>query len=158
MYSRPVCVLFALPALALSAAADAAVHRVFPGESIQAAVDVAAPGDTVLVEPGIYQESGNGRYGLRITTDNLRLIGKVKKGLGEAGKVRLIQNEAQETGVYAGPAHGCVEQQVGDGELAGGCPLSQTCILQDGEEKPAETGPRDFGTVEAVCQIADGGS
>ena len=106
MYSRPVCVLFALPALALSAAADAAVHRVFPGESIQAAIDVAAPGDTVLVEPGIYQESGNGRYGLRITTDNLRLIGKVKKGLGEAGKVRLIQNEAQETGVYAGPA-GC---------------------------------------------------
>ena len=57
--------------------AQAAVHRVYPGDSIQAAVDGAAPGDTILVEPGEYRETGNGLYGLRITTDNLRLIGKV---------------------------------------------------------------------------------
>ena len=29
-------------------------------------------------------------YGLRITTDNLRLIGKEIPGKGEAGKVRLV--------------------------------------------------------------------
>jgi hypothetical protein len=106
MNFRPIAAIFAVSALTITTAADAAVHRVFPGESIQAALNMAEPGDTVLVEPGIYQEVGNGRYGLRIDKDDIRLIGKVKKGMGEAGKVRLIQNEDQETGVYAGPT-GC---------------------------------------------------
>lgn len=95
-----VCAVFA------SSLVQAAVHKVFPGDSIQAAIDIASPGDTVLVWPGEYKEEMNGRYGLRITTDNLRLIGKVKKGKGDKGKVRLVQNEAQETGIYAAPA-GC---------------------------------------------------
>jgi parallel beta-helix repeat protein len=56
------------------------------------------------VEPGEYREISNGLYGLRITTDNLRLIGKVKQDQGEAGKVRIIRHEDQETGVYAAPA------------------------------------------------------
>ncbi len=117
MNSRRYYSLLGIVAVMSFASANAAVHRVSPGESIQAAVNAAAPGDTILVEPGIYQETGNGRYGLRIATDNLRLIGKVKKGLGDAGKVRILQNEAQETGVYAAPA-GC-DYDVQDDTAAG---------------------------------------
>jgi parallel beta-helix repeat protein len=106
MHKRAFSSLLAVALFATATAAQAAVHRVYPGDSIQAAINIAAPGDTVLVEPGIYQEVDNGRYGLRIQEDNIRLIGKVKKGRGDAGKVRLIQNEDQETGVYAAPS-GC---------------------------------------------------
>ncbi|NIS02272.1 MAG: hypothetical protein GWN99_14585, partial [Gemmatimonadetes bacterium] len=71
---------------------------------------------TILVEPGVYQETGNAQFGLHITTDNLRLIGNVKPGQGEAGKVRVVQFGTQITGVYAAPA-GC-GPEVG----VGGCP------------------------------------
>ena len=106
MKLRRFCTLLGVALFATATTADAAVHRVFPNESIQAAIDAASPGDTILVEPGTYQEDPGGLYGLHITTDNLRLIGKVKRGQGEAGKVRVLQNGAQETGVFAAPP-GC---------------------------------------------------
>ena len=107
--------------LALSTAANATVRTVKAGGSIQAAVDAAKPGDTILVEPGTYYGS-DPKYGLRITTNNLRLIGKVREGQGNAGKVRIVYKPGseQKTGVYAAPA-GC------DYNVSAGSALGQAC-------------------------------
>jgi hypothetical protein len=116
------CTLLAIAAFATATAANATgggghrIHHVEPGESIQAAIDAASPGDTILVEPGVYQETGNADFGLRISTDNLRLIGKVRPWQGEAGKVRLVQFGTQFTGIYAAPA------ACGPDIGVGGCP------------------------------------
>ncbi|MEH6607837.1 MAG: right-handed parallel beta-helix repeat-containing protein [Halioglobus sp.] len=115
--------LLAAALLVTATSAQAAVHRVYEGDSIQAVIDIAAPGDTILVEPGLYKEMDNGRYGLRISTDNLRLIGKVKKGKGKAGKVRLMANEEQKTGILAAPK-GC-EYDMNEGECKVALELSE---------------------------------
>jgi len=98
--------LVGIALLVAASAADATIHRVRPGDSIQAAIDAASPGDTILVSPGVYEEEGNSDYGLRIATDNLRIIGKVRPRKGEAGKVRLLHTGTQQTGIYAAP-EGC---------------------------------------------------
>lgn len=52
-----------------TAAAHQSTHLVFPGQSIQRAVDAAQPGDTVLVTPGTYRES------VTVSTPGLTLRG-----------------------------------------------------------------------------------
>ncbi len=106
MNLRLIWSLLGFALLATATSANATIHRVFPGESIQAAIDTAAPGDTILVEPGMYQEAQTSVYGLRVATANLRLIGRTDSSAGDEGKVRLVHSGSQETGIYAAPA-GC---------------------------------------------------
>lgn len=116
MHLRRFCTLLGIAIFMTAGAAEARVHRVHPGESIQAAIDAASDGDTIIVWPGTYQEDPTSRYGLHVTQNNIRLIGKVRRGQGEAGKVRLLHNGDQETGIYAAPA-GC-EYDQDEGECA----------------------------------------
>ncbi|MFC0599219.1 right-handed parallel beta-helix repeat-containing protein [Streptomyces palmae] len=59
----------AMPAAFADPGHDGHVRVVHPGESIQAAVDAARPGDTVMIAPGHYQES------VRIGVSGLTLSG-----------------------------------------------------------------------------------
>ena len=113
MSLRRFCVSLLVALFASATAANARVFHVEPGDSIQAAIDAASPGDTILVEPGVYQETGNTQFGLHITTDNLRLVAKKNKD-GSGGKVRLVHFGTQVTGVYAAPAACGPEVGVGD--------------------------------------------
>jgi hypothetical protein len=61
--------LAGLTMMFLSGPAAADVIKVHPGESIQAAIDKASPGDTIKLAPGTYQEA------VQIKTDGITLKG-----------------------------------------------------------------------------------
>ncbi len=62
--------------LALSPAASAATLDVHQGQSIQAAINHASPGDTIVVHPGVYHES------VVVNKDHLTLHGAGASGTG----------------------------------------------------------------------------
>jgi hypothetical protein len=82
MRPRPTILTVALAAaalaLALAAPAGATTRHVAAGQSIQAAIDAAAPGDTIVVAPGRFHQN------LTITKDRITLRGA---GARETGTV-----------------------------------------------------------------------
>src|SRR5229473_7430742 len=85
---------------ALSGAATTIIVR--PGQSIQAAVDAASPGDTILIEPGSYAEPGVAcpanpaqTCGVAISKDGISLIGLTQGGR----QVVLVNPGGQDVGI-----------------------------------------------------------
>jgi hypothetical protein len=74
--------------LAATGNARTAVHHVRQGESIQAAIDAAGPGDTIVVAPGVYREN------LTIHKDGLTLRGA---GSGANGTVLQMPGRPHES-------------------------------------------------------------
>jgi Right handed beta helix region len=72
--------------LGFAPAASASTVDVLPGQSIQAAVNHASPGDTIVVHPGVYHES------VVITVDHLTL-----RGAGASGAGTVIMPPTQQT-------------------------------------------------------------
>ncbi|MEW6271857.1 MAG: right-handed parallel beta-helix repeat-containing protein [Thermodesulfobacteriota bacterium] len=70
-----------------------------PGESIQAAVDAAAPGDTIVVLPGDYVETHDGRAAVRITKP-LKLIAESNP---PNERVRILPSGEQRHGILVEP-------------------------------------------------------
>jgi parallel beta-helix repeat protein len=82
-------------------AATAKSVTVNPGQSIQAAVDAAAPGDLIKVMPGDYVETHPGTAAVRITKP-LKLVAKSQS---PKKKVRILPAPGQMQGILVEPAN-----------------------------------------------------
>lgn len=106
--------VLAAATLGVPAAALAAKRVVNPGESIQAAVDAASPGDTILVMPGDYTETHGGDAAVRVTK-SLKLIAKSKPG----ALVRLLPGAGNQNGIVVEPENPGVDPDVEDVQVRG---------------------------------------
>jgi parallel beta-helix repeat protein len=84
---RTAPIAVALLVLAVPASAGASTIHVHAGQSIQAAVDAAAPGDAIVVGPGTYRERGRRCRGLHahrcavlVRKDHIRLLARPTHG------------------------------------------------------------------------------
>jgi hypothetical protein len=75
---------------------------VYPGQSIQDAVDAIAPGGTVYVMPGTYQEVHGGSNAVTVQKNGVRLIARSKPRHGV--KVTLLAYPGQHSGIVVQPA------------------------------------------------------
>lgn len=95
-------------------AATAVTITVNPGESIQAAVDAASPGDAIKVMPGDYIETNGGTHTGTVAvtiTKSLKLIAKSKPD----AKVRILpdpDNPAQKNGIFVQGTEGAPVERV----------------------------------------------
>jgi parallel beta-helix repeat protein len=95
-----VALLAVLAGAAPATAGQGRVHVVTEGGSIQAALDQARPGDTVLVKQGVYVEN------LEITTDGVTLIGQ--GAVLEAPQVSTPRHCSSDLGLPTNPFGLCV--------------------------------------------------
>jgi len=91
-----------LAILCAPAIAGAAQTVVYPGDSIQAAVDAASPGEKIVVMPGTYMETHGNSVAVRIKQDGIRLIGMPD---GDA-KVVLVPGPGNLHGILVEPDDG----------------------------------------------------
>jgi len=98
-----ICTALVLGLAVVSAprAVTAKSYTVNPGQSIQAAIDAAAPGDTINVMPGDYTEATPGPAAITINKP-LKLI--AKSALPNV-KVRILPGVGQIHGILAEPAN-----------------------------------------------------
>ena len=94
----------------------AAEIRVKSGGSIQDAVDQAVSGDTIIVEPGTYENnSTNATYAVHITKSNIKLVGEstsTNKVL-----IKYLAESLQRVGVFVAPSDCAYNQS----STVGGC-------------------------------------
>ena len=114
--SMLVAALFAAM-LGLAPSASAATIVVEPGESIQAAVNHASPGDTIVVRAGVYHES------VAINKDRLTL-----RGAGATSQGTVIVPAESSNRCFHGAAGFCVIGQ----RTAGGGVHRRTDVTVDG--------------------------
>jgi parallel beta-helix repeat protein len=79
----------ALATVGRAVPANATTIEVFPGDSIQSAVNQASPGDTILVHAGTYKQS------VSIKTDNLKTQGEGASDSGTVLKSSKSANQCQ---------------------------------------------------------------
>jgi nitrous oxidase accessory protein NosD len=87
-----------MPLLVVSAAGAATVV-VRPGQSIQAAVDAAAPGSKIVVMPGTYHETG-WPHAVAVTKGDIQLVARPRKN----HPVVIERTGNQENGVWVSPS------------------------------------------------------
>jgi nitrous oxidase accessory protein NosD len=94
---------------------------VTPGQSIQAAVDRAEPGDTIFVEPGTYREAGRAcpfdaseTCAVSVTKDQISLVGQTGKK-----PVVLANSRGLSNGIAVGNSLDCSSGRIDGSRIAG---------------------------------------